>query len=291
MSPSPLPNWLIPDSEHVLVLAIRVTLTVAVAWVVQRLAFVVVGRAERWLVPPAHASPGRLQRARTLGQIVRNLVTTIVIGWAIVHSLDVFGWDVKPLLVGAGILGAALGFGAQWLVRDVIAGAFILIDDQFSVGDTIEVNGQVGTVEALSLRFTRMRDYQGRVLFVPNGEMKMVVNHNRDWRRQIVEVPVAADQDLGPALAAATRLVQEWNADAEWRERLLDPLELAGIERIGPEGASLRMVARTRPGADGPLVARELRLRLLNALAEAGVRLVTSREITNAQSSPPPAAS
>lgn len=280
MTESFLPSWLIPDSEHAGVTVIRIGLTIVAAWVVQRLAFLVVGRLERWLVVATRQRGEGVQRARTLGQITRNAVTTVVAGWAVVHGLEILGWDVKPLLVGASILGAALGFGAQWLVRDVIAGAFVLIEDQFAVGDTIEVAGQVGTVEEISLRSTQLRDFQGRVLFVPNGEMKVVVNHSRDWRRQLVDVPVGADQDLDRALAAAASVVAAMNAEAEWRARLLDPVEVAGIERVGPEGAMLRVQARTTPGPDGPAVARELRRRLLHALTEAGVRTAPNREIT-----------
>jgi small conductance mechanosensitive channel len=281
-----IPDWLVPDSEHAGVVLVRIALTVVAAWIVQRLAFLVVGRLERWLVLATHEQEQAVPRARTLGQIGRNLVTTLVAGWAIVHALEVLGWDVKPLLVGASILGAALGFGAQWLVRDTIAGAFILIENQFAVGDTIEVGGQVGTVEQITLRSTRLRDFQGRVLFVPNGEMKVVINHDRDWRRQLVDVPIAPDQDLDRALQVAAAVAARLNAEGEWRSRLLDPVEVPGIERVGPEGTVLRLQARTRPGADGPLVARELRLRLLQRLTEAGVRSGASREITLAPPAP-----
>ncbi len=280
MTSSILPAWLVPDSEHVVAIVVRIGLTIVAAWVAQRLAFLVVGRLERWLVLATRQRGEGVQRARTLGQITRNAVTTVVAGWAVVHALEIFGWDVKPLLVGASILGAALGFGAQWLVRDVIAGAFILIEDQFAVGDAVEVNGQVGTVEELTLRSTQLRDFQGRVLFVPNGEMKMVINHSRDWRRQIVEVPVAPDQDLDRARDVAAAVVARLNAEPEWRSRLLDPAESVGVERVGPEGAILRLLARTSPGPEGPQVARELRHRLLHALGEAGVRAGGNREIT-----------
>src|SRR5262249_60472353 len=151
-----------------------------------------------WLVRAARDTGHGAQRARTIGQILKNAVTAVVVAWAAVHGLDILGWDVKPLLVGASILGAALGFGAQFLVRDVIAGTFIFIEDQFVVGDTIEVNGQPATVEAVTLRSTRLRDFQGRELHVPNGEMKVVVNHSRGWNRGAGELAVGPGAGPSP---------------------------------------------------------------------------------------------
>src|SRR6266705_4195962 len=111
---------------------------------------------------------------------------------ALIHVLAVLGWDVKPLLAGAGLLGVVLGFGAQTLIRDVIAGFFILVENQFSVGELIEVNGNAATVEDLTVRCTRLRDFNGFVHFVPNGEMKIVTNRSRGWTRIAVDLPIAA---------------------------------------------------------------------------------------------------
>src|SRR5439155_13577830 len=120
----------------------------------QRLAFLVVRRIEKFLVQAAQGHPAAEQRARTVGQTIRHLITTVVAAGAGLHVLGVFGWDVRPLLVGASILGAALAFGAQTLVRDILAGASILIENQYSVGDAIEVNNTVETVEEVTLRMT-----------------------------------------------------------------------------------------------------------------------------------------
>src|SRR5262249_37806340 len=201
-----------------------------------------------WLVRAARDTGHGAQRARTIGQILKNAVTAVVVAWAFVHGLDILGWDVKPLLVGASILGAALGFGAQFLVRDVIAGTFIFIEDQFVVGDTIEVNGQAATVEAVTLRSTRLRDFHGRVLHVPNGEMKVVVNHSRGGTRAIVDLPVAPGQDLDRVFQVTDRVVGELNGDAAWRDLLVEPFAVMGLERVGADGAILRVVARARPG-------------------------------------------
>ena len=270
-----LPAWLAVDPQKIGIALLRLALTVAGAWVAQRALFLLVGRGEQWLLKASHSSGHSAQRARTLGQILRHGVTAAVFSWALVHGLEILGWDVKPLLVGASILGAALGFGAQFLVRDVIAGTFIFIEDQFVVGDTIEVNGQAATVEAVTLRSTRLRDFQGRELHVPNGEMKIVVNHSRGWNRAIVDVPVAPGQDMTRVLAVTNRVADELNQDAAWRDLLVDPFVVMGLERVGPDAAVLRMVARTRPGGDAARLSREARLRLLQRWKEAGIHTAT----------------
>ena len=198
----------------------------------------------------------------------------LVGAWATVHALEILGWNVMPLLVGASIMGAALGFGAQFLVRDVIAGTFIFIEDQFLVGDTIEVNGQAATVEAVTLRSTRLRDFNGRELHVPNGEMKIVINHSRGWNRAVVDLPVAPGQDLDHVLSVTASVVSHLNDDSAWRDLLVDPFVVMGFERVGAEGALLRVVARARPGGDAARLAREARLRLLQRWQDEGIRTV-----------------
>jgi small conductance mechanosensitive channel len=173
----------------------------------------------------------------------------------------------------------ALGFGAQTLVRDVIAGFFILAEDQFSVGDLIEINGRAATVEAITLRSTTLRDFNGYVHFVPNGEMKIVTNRSRGWQRLAVDVPVATGADLDSALAACRKVTDAMNADPHWRERLMDPIDLWGIESLGPTETVIRLVLRAKPGPDAPEVSRELRRRLHAALTSAGHRYRSAREV------------
>lgn len=279
MISSAFPAWLVPDTEALGEAAVRVALTLVFAWLLQRIGFLVVRRLERWMVRASHGREAATQRAKTLGQMFRHTITTVVAAGALLHVLEVFGWDIKPLLVGASILGAALGFGAQFLVRDVIAGAFILIEDQFSVGDAIEVNGQVGTVEDVTLRCTRLRDITGRLMFVPNGEMKIVVNHSRDWHQAAVDLPIAPNQDLERALTLAEEVAAEMNADPTFGPQLLEPLKVLGIERVGPEGATVKLVGRTRPGAAAFDLSREARRRLLARLRGTGVRVASGAEV------------
>jgi small conductance mechanosensitive channel len=271
------PIW--PGSERLLDSAVLIGIALVFGFLVQRLLFVLVGRIEQWVLRAGRGSAHAEQRARTLGQILRNLCTVLVVGAVIIRSLAVLGWDVGPLLAGAGILGVALGFGAQSLVRDVIAGLFILAEDQYAVGDVIEVNGRPATVEMLTVRSTTLRDFNGHVHFVPNGEMKIVVNRSRGWARLAVDVAVPPDQEVERALDVCEKVVRELNEDPAWRSRLLDPVEMWGLEGLSGVEAQIRLVVRAAPGAGAPATARELRRRVVRAFAVAGLRL-GAREVT-----------
>jgi small conductance mechanosensitive channel len=282
---------LLPEGEKLLDSAVRVGLTVVAGFVVQRLLFLVVWRLEHWIVRVGRGAAHARQRARTVGQILRHLCTVMVVAGVIIQSLALFGWDVRPLLAGAGILGVALGFGAQWLVRDVIAGLFILAEDQYTVGDLIEVNGRPATVESLTVRSTTLRDFNGHLHFVPNGEMKIVVNRSRGWSRLAVDVPIPADQDIERALDACEKVAEAMNNDASWRSRLLDPIEVWGVEGLAGAEAVIRLVVRAQPGAEAPEAARELRRRIVRSLVAAHVRLASQREISITAAPPGSAAS
>ncbi|HTM58378.1 MAG TPA: mechanosensitive ion channel family protein [Candidatus Udaeobacter sp.] len=250
----------------------RIAITIVIAFIVQRLLFLLWGRLAALMIRAAHDQHEAVQRATTLKHILRHLTTVVVALAVLIRSLDVLGWDVKPLLAGAGILGVALGFGAQTLVRDWIAGIFILVENQFSVGDTVEIDKRPAVVEALTVRSTTLRDFNGYLHFVPNGEMKVVTNRSRGWNRLAVDVPVRAGQDLDRALQRCRAIAEEMNGDPTWKERLLEPIHVWGIERLGADAVVIRLVVRGRPGGDVAEAARELRRRVHDALAEAGVQ-------------------
>jgi len=279
---------LIPETEKLGEMGVRVVLTILAALLAQRLLFLLVGRIEKVVRRAGHESEASRQRASTVGQVLRNFITTLVGVAAFIHALAILGWDVKPILAGAGIVGVALGFGAQTLVRDLIAGFFILAEDQFSVGDLIEVNGKAATVEAITLRSTTLRDFNGYVHFVPNGEMKVVTNRSRGWQRLAVDVPIATGADLESALAVCRRVADAMNAEPQWRERLMDPIDLWGVETLSPTETVLRLVLRAKPGPDAPEVSRELRRRLHEALGGAGHRYRSAREVLIAADDTPP---
>jgi moderate conductance mechanosensitive channel len=279
---------LVPESEKLAEMGIRLTLTALGAFLLTWLGHLLVGRLRQWMVRAGRGRSGSEQRAQTLAQIFGSAVTAVVWAGAGVHALAIFGWDVRPLLAGAGILGVALGFGAQTLVRDLIAGYFILIENQFGVGDWVDVDGQAAQVEEVTLRVTRLRSFNGCVRYVPNGEFKTVTNRSRDWTRLTVDVPVGTNQDLGHALRVCRAVVDGLNAEPAWRARLLEPAELWGVESLAGAEVQLRMVVKCAPGGDAFAVSRELRLRCHEALVAGGVRAGGAREIVVTPAAPNP---
>lgn len=277
-----------PETDRLIDMGARLALTIGVAFLAQRALFLLVGRVERWMVQAGHGSVHAEQRAHTLGQISRYVCTILVSAAAVIRGLAVLGWDVKPLLAGVGIVGVALGFGAQTLVRDVIAGIFILVEDQYAVGDLIEVGPKAATVEAITLRSTTLRDFNGFLHFVPNGEMKIIVNRSRGWHRLAVDIPIAADEDLGRAVEICRRVSAAFSNDAEWKERMLEPVQVWGVEGLSGTEAQIRLVVRALPGPDAPEAARALRRRVHEGLRAEGVRFTVIAISTSAK--PPPAA-
>jgi small-conductance mechanosensitive channel len=270
---------LVPAPEQLADMGLRIGLAIVYGFLLQRLLFMLVNRSESWIERIGHGGGHAQQRARTIGQIFKSLLTILIVGGVTIYALGVMGWDVRPLLATAGIAGVALGFGAQFLVRDVIAGLFIIAEDQFGVGDVIEVNGKAATVEGLTVRSTTLRDFNGFLHFVPNGEMKVVVNRSRGWNRLTVDVPVAPEEDVDRALEACRRVAVAMSAEPAWKDRLLDEIQVWGVESLGTQELQVRLVVRAMPGPDAHEAARELRRRVHRALSEAGVRLSAQREI------------
>lgn len=211
-------------------------------------------------------------RAETLGFVLRSIVTFVIWVIATITILGELGINLGPLIAGAGIAGVALGFGAQSLVRDFLAGIFILIEDQYGVGDVIDVGEATGTVEAVSLRTTRLRNVDGTVWHVPNGQIVRVGNMSQQWARALLDVSVAYGTDLG----RAQRIIKE-TADGLWQDRefagrVLEEPEVWGVEELGADGVSIRLVLKTLPAAQWGVL-RELRSRLKVALDDAGIEI------------------
>jgi moderate conductance mechanosensitive channel len=215
-------------------------------------------------------SARRMQRAETIAQVLRNVVAIVIWTIALLVVLSELGINLAPLLAGAGVLGVALGFGAQSVVRDFLAGTFMLLEDQFGVGDVIDVGDASGTVEGLSLRTTRIRDVEGVVWHVPNGEIKRIANKSQQWSRAVLDLPVALDTDI----TEAKRVIKE-TADKVWQEppwstMILAEPEVWGVEALGTQGVVIRLVVKTRPLEQWG-VARELRGRIKAAFDEVGI--------------------
>ena len=216
------------------------------------------------------------QRITALTSVLRSVASAVICTIAGFLVLGEFGLNLAPLLAGAGILGIALGFGAQSLVRDFLSGLFILVEDQFGVGDIVDLDQQtVGTVEAVSLRTTRLRSVDGTVWHVPNGDIRRVGNKSQHWSRALLDVEVAYDTDIDHAKAVIQRV-----ADALWQERddILEEPEVWGVERLAANAVVIRLVVKTRP-ADQYAVSRELRQRLKEAFDVEGIEIPFPQQV------------
>jgi small conductance mechanosensitive channel len=212
----------------------------------------------------------RRQRAKALGSILRNAASVLIFGIAAVTIAGDLGLNLAPVLASAGVLGLAIGFGAQSLVRDFLSGIFMLLEDQYGVGDVIDAGDATGTVEAVSLRVTRLRDVNGVVWHVRNGTIDRIGNESQGWARAVVDFPVAYDQDLPEVRQTMKDTADEMWQEPRWHDVIMEEPEVWGVESVSSDAIVMRLVARTLPLRQWE-VARELRERLKNALASAAV--------------------
>ena len=211
----------------------------------------------------------REQRAKTLGALFTNVLFIVVVTIAILTILDVF-INIAPLLASVSVVGLAISFGAQSLVKDVISGTFMLVEGQFGIGDVIQLDQTSGVVEKMTLRTTVLRDIQGAVHIVPNGDIKRVTNLTKTWSRAVIDVAIAYREDVDRVLATLRDLAAEFYADPQWSHLLLDPPEVLGVEQLADNAVVLRMAAKTLPLKQWE-VARELRRLVKKRLDAEGI--------------------
>ncbi len=207
-------------------------------------------------------------RSRTLQPLVESLLRYTVYFIALVMLLREVGVDATAVLASAGVVGLAVGFGAQHLIRDVIAGFFILAEGLIQVGDVITVGEHTGSVERISIRATQLRKYSGELWTIPNGQLSVFGNASRDYLRAIVEVPLSYRADVERALAVMTRIADEWAQ--EHRDAVLASPEAQAIQQFGEARVTLRLAQKVRPMAQAP-AERELRRRLKLAFDREGI--------------------
>jgi small conductance mechanosensitive channel len=216
----------------------------------------------------------RRQRAETMGSVLKHIATIVIIGTTLLTVLDRLTIPIAPLLTSVGILGVAIGFGAQELVKDFIAGMFMLLEDQYGVGDVIDTGAAVGTVEAVTLRVTRLRDADGRVWYIRNGTITRVGNESQGWSRAYMDVPVPYTSDITTVRVLLEHVAEEIWADLEFRETMLvEQPKVYGVEQLSDSTLVFRLSAKTLPAKQAE-VARELRLRVKSALDAADIAMV-----------------
>ena len=259
---------------------LKLLLVIIVAAVLSR----VLGRLARRTVeamagitPVRRVSARADQRARTLAAVTGSVVRIVVWTTAGLTILGMLGISLGPLIAGASIVGVALGFGAQALVRDFLSGFFILVEDQYGVGDTINVVGTKGTIEDVSLRVTRLRADDGSVWFVPNGEIRKVSNATMGWQRAMVDILLRLDADFDRALALMAEECEAIAKDPAWAADIVERPEVLGVNDMSADGLTIRVVGRTVPQRQDAF-ARALRARIASRLVAAGIPLAKPPE-------------
>nr|WP_286207246.1 mechanosensitive ion channel family protein [Thermomicrobium sp. CFH 73360] len=267
-------------------------LVLIIAWLVLRLARLTIHRGVARLLQAQRLTTRELAtRVRTLTTLAESAVRLTILLLTGLTVLALYGVPIGPLLASAGVAGLAIGLGAQTLIRDIIGGIFIVLEDQFHVGDVITVNNLSGQVEALTLRYTALRTLDGAYVVIPNGEIRIVQNLSRDWARAVIDVALTPEEDVDRVVAVLQSLLANLPSDPELGPLVLEPGEVFGVEAIGPQQATVRLAVKTRP-LEQWRVARELRRRILVALREAGVSAPYPRTVTIIQprheDEPPP---
>ena len=214
----------------------------------------------------------REQQTRTLAGILYSGGTGVIVVVAVLTALPEFGFNVTPVAAAAGLASLSIGFGAQHVVRDFINGFFTVLEDQYVVGDIVRIGDVVGRVEHMTLRRTVVRDPQGAVVTIPNGEITKVANLSRDWGQIFLDAVIAADQPLDEAMNALEAVAAEFRADPAWSPMLLDGPRVLGVESLAPNGTVVRLQVRTAPTRQDD-VARELRRRIQVELAGRGIQM------------------
>jgi small-conductance mechanosensitive channel len=226
------------------------------------------------ILPPAELE----RRVKTVARLVVRVAGSVVAIIATLMVLDLFEIDIGPAIAGLGVIGIAVGLGAQTLVKDWLAGIFIVLENQYSEGDVVRIAGVDGVVEAFSLRRTTLRDLDGTVHTVPNGQITVASNMTRLWSRVNLDVGVAFDSDIDRATALIDRVGEELQADEEWGPRLLEAPAVVRVDAVAGSVVTLKVLGQVR-AAEQWAVAGELRKRILAAFAREGIDMPLPHQV------------
>jgi moderate conductance mechanosensitive channel len=280
-------DWLIAKPVVILFL---VLLGLLARWLARRLINRLVERAAVGVTPPlthGHEGPAegpagaaaeriaanrRRQRAETMGGVLNSVATFTIVSIVAIMAISEFGVDIGPLIAGAGIVGVALGFGAQSLVRDFLSGILMIFEDQYGIGDVVDLGEANGTVEAVTLRITRLRDVNGTVWYVRNGEILRVGNMSQNWARTVLDVSVGYGEDLARVRRILEDTCHEMWETPDFRELVMEEPEVWGVERIDRDAIVLRVAIKTVP-LEQWTVARRLREQIKERFDREGIEI------------------
>ena len=249
------------DGEAMLRMGLRVLGIWVLAWLGLRVVKLIARRIE--ISVDDHddsVTTLRERRGQTIAQLLRSVGRVVIVTMAVLLTFNAF-INIAPILAGAGILGLAISFGAQSLVRDIISGFFILLENQFAVGDVIDAAGKNGVVERMTMRVVVLRDIEGTMHVIPNGEIKVVSNKTRGWARAVVDITVPNTENVDRVLDVVRNEAEQFSKDPVWSVQLDGPVEVLGVEELRDNALVIRTLLKTQPGSQWS-VAREFRRRL-----------------------------
>lgn len=258
-------RWLITSGAKIVTILI-------VSFIIIRIVSVVTKRTKVRMDEKLDGDIEHTKRTETLTNLIRKTVKTLVMIAAVLMILQNLGINIGPLLAGAGIVGLAVGFGAQSLVKDVISGFFILLENHMNVGDVVDIAGKGGLVESINLRVTKLRDWGGNVHVIPNGEIAVLTNMTKGYSRAVLEIGVAYKENVDEVMQVMKDVADEMSKDPEWSRRILEPMEMAGLDSFGDSSVNIRARITVKP-LEQWNVSREYRRRLKNVFDEKGIEI------------------
>ncbi|MCK4236377.1 MAG: mechanosensitive ion channel family protein [Candidatus Krumholzibacteria bacterium] len=251
---------------------IRIVAIIVGSFIVIRIFRILIRRSKDKLGPPEKMGVERAKRTETLASILENTARVLVLIAAFLMVIKEAGINIGPLLAGAGVVGLAIGFGAQSLVKDVIRGFFILLENHMNVGDVVKVAGVAGLVESINLRVTVLRDLEGKVHIIPNGEISVVTNMTREWARAVIEIGVAYKEDIDKVIEVLEKVGDEFVNDEKFAPMILEPFQVLGLDSFGDSSVNIKAIVKTQPIQQWT-VARELRRRIKKAFDAKGIEI------------------
>ena len=287
-------DWIVGKPSALLGL---ILIGLVVRWLLHRLIDRIVRRAEHGMLPNRvsraisggrmgaalnlNEDPGytrRVQRAATMGSLLKSIVTGVVLTVVTLMFIAELGYDIAPLIASAGIIGVAIGFGSQTLVKDFLSGIFMIFEDQYGVGDEVDLGEAVGTVEAVSLRVTRLRDVNGTVWYVRNGEILRVGNMSQNWARTVLDVSVGYGEDLARVRSVLADVAHDLWEDEDFKGRIIEEPSVWGVQDLGPDAVLVRVALKTAP-LEQWAVAREMRQRIKYRFDHEGIEIPFAQRV------------
>ncbi|MEJ2697332.1 MAG: mechanosensitive ion channel family protein [Candidatus Sulfobium sp.] len=232
-------NWVLTSGLRLVLIFVLTAVALKAARIISRrvVAMVSAGRTDS----------EALKRSETLGSVIRHALTIVIFIVAVMMALKEFGVDIGPVIAAAGVVGVAVGFGAQNLVKDVISGFFILLEDQIRVGDVVEIAGKAGLVEKVNLRMTILRDLSGNVHYVRNGHIDVVTNMTKEYSFYVFEIGVAYRENVDEVIKVVREVDEELRRDPQYRDDILEPLEVLGLDKFGDSAVIIKARTKTLP--------------------------------------------